>query len=125
MPKERTKVDWTTDEIKKLVAYWPSYGSSWDGWRDVIPNRSYNSIDRKARDIGLVRLRKPIPTTNEIPAPCPFCGHTPTVMEREDTGTGRRRWYVVCNWAKCYANTYVVSASRESAINYWNLRRTS
>lgn len=123
MEVTKTASNYTADELATIAEYWPEHGSTWPGWREVMPQRSYTSIDTEARRMGLRRPRgskaHPLVTT---PYTCPFCDGHPVVVERHDGPNGARRWYVTCNDARCYANAYVIADTRERAIAHWNKR---
>lgn len=123
MEATKTTSSYTADELATIAEYWPEHGSTWPGWREVMPQRQYTSIDTEARRMGLRRPKGGMPhPLHTTPKTCPFCGEYPVVAERHDGPNGRRRWYVQCNNARCYANAFSVGDTRESALAHWNRR---
>lgn len=114
---------WTVEELGRIAEYWPSHGSNWAGWADVLPGRTYAAIDRKAREARLTRNGRPSMAERATPTVCPFCGAVPIMAARNDGPSGATRWYVACNFASCYANVFVCASTREAAIAHWNVRR--
>ena len=89
----------------------------------LAPGKVCVDIDTEARRMGLRRPKGGMPhPLHTTPKVCPFCGEYPVVAERHDGPNGRRRWYVQCNNARCYANAFAVGDTRESALAHWNRR---
>ena len=43
-----TSNPWTTDELYILRAYYPTHGSVWDKWAELLPGRSSSAISNRA-----------------------------------------------------------------------------
>jgi len=50
--------EWTQEELDILGEEYPKHGPSWDGWPNVLPNRSICSIKYKVAQLGICVLRK-------------------------------------------------------------------
>lgn len=117
------ETNWTIEEESTVAAYWLDHGSNWPGWREVLPTREIDAINAKARQMGMRRPKGGMQhPSHSVPKVCPFCGEYPAVAERHDAPNGRRRWYVQCNNARCYASAFSVGDTRESALAHWNRR---
>lgn len=46
---------WTNDEIRKVVEFYNNNGSQWEGWRELLPNRSESAIRKCATRLGIYR----------------------------------------------------------------------
>ena len=44
---------WSVDEMRMIEVYYPSHGSEWEGWSEVLGNRSKKAIRRKASLMGV------------------------------------------------------------------------
>ena len=44
---------WKRAEEDLLREYYPEYGPSWDGWAEVLPNRTKGAISSRATFIGI------------------------------------------------------------------------
>ena len=47
---------WTKTEIRLLVDNFAKQGASWNGWNELLPNRTTSAIKTKARELGLIRV---------------------------------------------------------------------
>lgn len=43
---------WSSEEDEALRVYFPRHGLKWDGWSEVLPGRSWDSIRARASRIG-------------------------------------------------------------------------
>lgn len=46
---------WTAEEDVVLCEHYGRYGSSWDGWRELLPTKSPEQIGRRAKRLGVCR----------------------------------------------------------------------
>lgn len=54
---------WTKEDVALLELYYPEHGPSWDGWTELLPNRSVNAITSMARSFGIRKAtKKPKPS---------------------------------------------------------------
>lgn len=51
---------WTEAELDLLREHYEEKGCKWDGWKELLPNRSPMSIRRKSNMIGL-KIRSKLP----------------------------------------------------------------
>lgn len=49
---------WSEDEDRALEEFYPSHGSCWVGWRDVLPGRTPKGIEKRARRLRLRKVRR-------------------------------------------------------------------
>ena len=45
---------WTKEELAALCKHYPEHGSTWDGWEQLLNNRTVWAIRERARRIGVV-----------------------------------------------------------------------
>lgn len=120
--------DWTPKEIALVRRYYPEHGPNWGGWRELLPERSYESIAHAARNRKIHKLPKerhaqviaPSPSTEPLKT-CPFCGSLPKAESAEDR-LRRKWWRIRCDYAKCPAKVEVIAPSRDGALRNWNRR---
>ena len=55
--------NWTEGEVDILARHFPDNGTDWEGWKELLPNRSETAIRVKATHCGIYRMGKG-PTTN-------------------------------------------------------------
>lgn len=48
---------WTEGEDRLVTMCYPSRGARWDGWHELLPERSSEAIATRARRLGVVRTR--------------------------------------------------------------------
>lgn len=46
---------WTEDEDRLVFLCYLSHGEKWDGWHDLLPDRTSEAIGSRARRLGLMR----------------------------------------------------------------------
>lgn len=46
---------WTEKEVQILQAYYPTHGLSWDGWTELLPDRTRGGIQKKVKVLKLHR----------------------------------------------------------------------
>lgn len=46
---------WSPDEDRLLRANYPSHGSTWEGWRRLLPDRTESSIRNRAQRLDIFR----------------------------------------------------------------------
>lgn len=46
---------WSEEEDNAVRVYYPTHGSKWEGWAEVLPNRTYRAISARACRIGVGR----------------------------------------------------------------------
>lgn len=44
---------WSNEECKQLFDHYGENGPDWDGWRDLLPNRTRGAIEGMARRLGI------------------------------------------------------------------------
>jgi len=49
---------WNDVEVNALKTYFPIHGSGWEGWSEVLPDRSSKAISVKAASMGIVTSRQ-------------------------------------------------------------------
>lgn len=49
---------WTAEEDAALKEHYPTHGAVWDGWEDILPDRTVNGISYRAGRLG-VRCENP------------------------------------------------------------------
>lgn len=64
---------WTNDEIAALSEHYISKGPNWDGWKDLLPNRTIGAIYHKAHCMGMV-YDKAAGGARYVRMPCETCG---------------------------------------------------
>lgn len=50
---------WSKEESDILVRLYPKHGSSWEGWKDSLPEKTPKAILNRAIRMGLKRRKKP------------------------------------------------------------------
>ena len=60
-----TRRCWTEAEVAELATWYPLRGTSWRGWRDVLPGRGATDIARKAKALGLRHMGAGRVVTND------------------------------------------------------------
>lgn len=53
MSRTKSSTLWTDDEVETLVEHYHDCGPRWDGWDDVLPDRTNRAIVEKAYRLGL------------------------------------------------------------------------
>ena len=49
---------WTPEQDELIGRHYPTYGSLWEGWRELLPGRTARAISKRANDIGVHRYQK-------------------------------------------------------------------
>lgn len=49
----RAGCNWSDEEDEAIRVYYPSRGRSWDGWKEVLPERTKGAIVERARRLGI------------------------------------------------------------------------
>lgn len=50
-------VPWGEDEDNAVMTFYPKHGPMWDGWDEVLPNRTKRAIQVRAQRIGAAPVR--------------------------------------------------------------------
>lgn len=53
----RSKKTWTRKEEQVVRDYYPTHGATWEGWLELLGDRSYAAIQRKAHNLGVHRMK--------------------------------------------------------------------
>ena len=57
---------WGSDEVDAVRRFYPTHGPDWDGWDELVPNRTHHAIQMCASRIG-VRVGKDSPSARGLP----------------------------------------------------------
>lgn len=49
----KLSIPWTDEEVDTLIEHYRDCGPSWDGWGDVLPDRTHRAIVEKAHRLGV------------------------------------------------------------------------
>lgn len=98
---------WSEEEKEVLLRLYPEHGAAWDGWRELLPGRSYDAIRGKAVKLN-VGTREPTPRVPPDPnegrvMACMRCGMTPSQIDRREKwwpGTTKR--ILTSRWERTY-----------------------
>lgn len=55
---------WTETEDSMIRTYYPVHGRRWQGWSEVLPNRSLRAIQMRAQRLGATKY-KVLPSANK------------------------------------------------------------
>ena len=55
---------WTAEEDALVREHYPSHGATWEGWRELLPNRSLNAIRVHANGLGTLASKDVIAANN-------------------------------------------------------------
>ena len=50
---------WSEAEDRAVAVYYPRHGTGWEGWAEVLPNRTKRAIAARAARIGVAIVRGP------------------------------------------------------------------
>lgn len=50
---------WSEAEDNAIQVYYPDHGRSWDGWAEVLPNRTLRAIQMRAQRLGATQYKVP------------------------------------------------------------------
>ena len=80
---------WSKTEENALKTFFPRHGHEWDGWDEVLPNRSEYAILKRARFLGLspgrlneAKQMKPDPYESYV-VECMRMGMAPSDIDRQ------------------------------------------
>lgn len=99
------RVRWTLLEDEMVAAYYRDRGPSWEGWSDVLPNRTYASIKERARRLGLHKTDSASAMDDMVPDP-----HEDEVFELMAEGLAPSEIDEVKRWPR--GTTVAITVSR-------------
>lgn len=59
---------WTADEDKTIRTFYATQGAQWDGWRELLPNRTKGAIYQRAHKLGLLMEIEAVKDRHKIAA---------------------------------------------------------
>ena len=54
----QTTKGWSKEEDEALRAFYPRHGMTWDGWAEVLPERTQVAISTRASRLGLAQNKR-------------------------------------------------------------------
>lgn len=103
-----TRPLWTDSEDELIRSAYPEHGPTWDGWAELLPNRSRRAIGLRASRLGVIMGWREQPEDEPIPDNGRHdrivmrgmaAGKSPSQIDRENhwvRGTARR--IVLLHW---------------------------
>lgn len=49
---------WSEEEDAAVVTFYPIHGRRWEGWKDVLPDRTMRAIEMRAQRLGVAPKRE-------------------------------------------------------------------
>lgn len=84
---------WSEAQDEMLMVYYPTHGCNWQGWKEVLPERTRRAIEVRAHRLGITSRAKPIRTKPRKPPKRTMTGdgrhHISEVPLRPDPYEGR------------------------------------
>lgn len=86
----KTRSDaWSDKELKLLMEHYPTKGAIWDGWDELLPNRSKTAIGTHARKIGLYMKQPNVKRGRKKIVRPHICGECRFFVEKGMKGVGK------------------------------------
>lgn len=107
---------WTLLEDEMVVEYYQERGPRWEGWKDVLPNRTYSSIRDRAKRLGVQKSRYNAVTTIKYMEPDPY---EDDVFIRLEAGFAPSQIDEVMGWPRGTAAAIAVDKWRRERLLGW------
>ena len=107
---------WTLLEDDMIVEHYQERGPEWEGWKDVLPNRTKSSIRSRAKRLGLRRSRFNAVTMVKYMEPDPYEND---VFARLEVGFAPSQIDDVMGWPRGTAAAIAVDKWRRERLLGW------